>query len=335
MMLFSGCIPLDKNNTQPKEISAAKISAIKSKKFELWSGFLLAYRFQDTIHDIDRQIINDPLANIYINDNNRIKEKIWLTVLERPKDLKTFKCFWKCDRPVTWQPGQDKKYVFPEPWFNDNNTYLAIPKNEIPNFQPIDTYGTQSFDGILGYSPGKFIIIPFWFPVDKDSFQLFKPKKHQSSSFINNGKRYRGYIAKDKNRIYMMRKDQTGLARLPIARDFKVLNQNEEAKIITKDSSLELQKIQKLPPKDQLFTFREDEVRGGTYKDATHYYFTDEKNNYRSIKVDGTTLKSEYIHFPHPRSWDFSILHDKDAYYQFIYHEEGRYTEIKKIKKAE
>lgn len=298
----------------------------------IWK-LLFPYRQYWSVHEIERLKIEDPINTIYLNDPKRAEEKNLLPILQKPKDLKTFTCFWICASPIQGQPGQDKNYVFTEPEVNTTQIYLAIPKKEVPNYQVIHIYWVQAFDGILGYSPGIFVLTPFTFPVDKETFYLFKPQKQQSTSFINDGKRYKNFIARDKDRLYMAPNDLVGIARLIPAPDFRILNKDEEKYYTTEDESLELKKVEKLPTWDQLTVFSESLFWNNEYIGLEQFFFYDEEGEYRSIKVDIETFQQKAIISQDSTIWDFFLLEDKDAYYQFLYHEDGAYTEIKKIKK--
>lgn len=171
----------------------------------------------------------------YTNDPSWLIDSLQFTEIE--KDVSTYQWFFWDD---IWQPWRDSKNLFLG--YRDE----AISIETLPNYIPLQTLWTQSFDGLVGYSDGYLLLFPFKFPVDKDSFQTVQVKRLNQPwlrddipdlreisgwlrrpRFINDGTVYYRYLWDDKDWVYMWIGVGNTIARMSKTADFKFLPMQE------------------------------------------------------------------------------------------------------------
>ena len=236
--------------------------------------------------------------------------------------------------------------------------YPAIRKSQYPNLQFLGFMGEQSADIPLWYSNGCLLAPPYAFPVDKNSFSFAAERVWDSSLpeswpqrdeyirthgrrfFRNWGKQYRNYIGEDKDWVYRWSNPDDNyhyaLLREKKQSDFKLLSFAEIKTYETTGQPRDLKiykgKIdtqnRKLLLED---TFWNPEL---AYYDNHIYALSsfwtaifpiDGASMYRDIKKVRERWK-DY-------DTSYGLLMDKDYYYQMLYHSDGGYYTLNRIKK--
>ena len=201
------------------------------------------------------------------------------------------------------------------------------------------------------------VVPPYKFEVDAKSFEFYPQKfwdyknedeharneylKTEGQHYCQNGKiQYVNCIWSDRNWIYRWTYGEDKnyhLVRIKRASDFKILKSSELLGVITKDHKISLKFVGMKKPENKQTVIDNSESFIGIYQDENFVYF--EVPNYWvwSFPVDGQTLKYEEKQIQLPDDeypTDYSLLHDKNYYYQLVYYNDNGYYELKRIKKS-
>ena len=234
--------------------------------------------------------------------------------------------------------------------------WIGLKKEDLLNLQLIGNIGVQDRYATIGYSSWYLVVPPYKFEVDAKSFEFYPQKfwdyknedeharneylKTEGQHYCQNGKiQYVNCIWSDKNWIYRWTYGEDKnyhLVRTKRLSDFKILTSNELLGVITKDHKISLKFVGMKKPENKQTVIDSSESFIGIYQDENFVYF--EIPNYWvwSFPVDAQTLKYEEKQIQLPDDeypTDYSLLYDKNYYYQLVYHNDNGYYELKRIKK--
>lgn len=251
---------------------------------------------------------------------------------------------------LSWVFGEDDLSYYFFNNFSDPIPRIAIEKTELPHFQFIGEIGIQDIESLVGYSNGYLVLPPYILEVNKDTFS-FIPKRYHISwgynenyaktggwqFFINNGKQYTHYLGSDKDWVYRwsdgINTDAYLVIREKRASDFKLLSLDQikevyefEPDLWIKIHPLWFQKFWKLLC-ESVAEFPELRY----FENRVYVFWL--YNNW-SFPVNWGSLKREEKTIANGEDNVFySVLSDDNYYYQLIYHREGAYYTLQKIKK--
>lgn len=244
-------------------------------------------------------------------------------------------------------------------WWNLKNRGVWISKDQIPDFQFIWILGEQYIAMEVGYSSWYLVVPSYKFEVDKSSFTPYFQSFWDNSliqtwvlrnNYIktdgkqycqNGGIQYQNCIWSDKSWMYrwVSRNDGTYyLFRERKQSDFKLLSIEDLKWLVTHDSWLDLVFVSKndyFNSGEQLGDF--PMIKNNIWYKNSFIYLSLPGYGTWAFPVDAQTLKYEEkkIHLPddgYPT--DYLLLHDKNYYYQLVYHNDNGYYELKRIKKS-
>ncbi|RKW24949.1 hypothetical protein D8B45_01505 [Candidatus Gracilibacteria bacterium] len=260
--------------------------------------------------------------------------------------------------------GATPSYYSPgNPKIKDPNIkWSGVKKNKLPSFKLIGFLGSQSIDRAIGYSEGFLVLPPYKFPVDEKTFSPYPYQfwdnngskndqqrkdylKGEGKTFCRNGGRqYARCIGSDKNWIYRWTsnswatKSEAGytLFREKKEDDFKVLSLDELLGIVSSDKGLQLIPFSGEVDKNWEALWSGIGGVASVYYHDNAIYISRYAYGTRSFPIDGATMKREEGEFQeggkeHPTS--YNRLSDKNRRYQLIYHTEGDYYEVQRVKK--
>lgn len=235
--------------------------------------------------------------------------------------------------------------------------WIGLKKEDLPNLQLIGNIGIQDRYATIGYSSWYLVVSPYKFEVDAKSFKFYPQKfwdyknedeharneylKIEGQNYCQNGKiQYVNCIWSDRNWIYRWTYGEDKnyhLVRTKRVSDFKILKSSELLGVITKDHKISLKFVGMKKPENKQTVIDNSESFIGIYQDENFVYF--EIPNYWvwSFPVDAQTLKYEEKEIQLPDDeypTDYSLLHDKNYYYQLVYYNDNGYYELKRIKKS-
>lgn len=235
--------------------------------------------------------------------------------------------------------------------------WIGLKKEDLPNLQLIGNIGIQDRYATIGYSSWYLVVPPYKFEVDAKSFKFYPQKfwdyknedeharneylKTEGQNYCQNGKiQYVNCIWSDRNWIYRWTYGEDKnyhLVRTKRVSDFKILKSSELLGVITKDHKISLKFVGMKKPENKQTVIDSSESFIGIYQDENFVYF--EIPNYWvwSFPVDVQTLKYEEKEIQLPDDeypTDYSLLHDKNYYYQLVYYNDNGYYELKRIKKS-
>lgn len=235
--------------------------------------------------------------------------------------------------------------------------WIGLKKEDLPNLQLIGNIGIQDRYATIGYSSWYLVVSPYKFEVDAKSFKFYPQKfwdyknedeharneylKTEGQNYCQNGKiQYVNCIWSDRNWIYRWTYGEDKnyhLVRTKRVSDFKILKSSELLGVITKDHKISLKFVGMKKPENKQTVIDNSESFIGIYQDENFVYF--EIPNYWvwSFPVDAQTLKYEEKEIQLPDDeypTDYSLLHDKNYYYQLVYYNDNGYYELKRIKKS-
>ena len=235
--------------------------------------------------------------------------------------------------------------------------WIGLKKEDLPNLQLIGNIGIQDRYATIGYSSWYLVVPPYKFEVDAKSFEFYPQKfwdyknedeharnkylKTEGQNYCQNGKmQYVNCIWSDRNWIYRCTYGEDKnyhLVRTKRASDFKILTSDDLLGVITKDHKISLKFVGMKRPENKQTVIDNSESFIGIYQDENFVYF--EIPNYWvwSFPVDAQTLKYEEKEIQLPGDeypTDYSLLHDKNYYYQLVYYNDNGYYELKRIKKS-
>lgn len=234
--------------------------------------------------------------------------------------------------------------------------WIGLKKEDLPNLQLIGNIGIQDRYATIGYSSWYLVVPPYKFEVDAKSFEFYPQKfwdyknedeharneylKTEGQHYCQNGKiQYVNCIWSDKNWIYRWTYGEDKnyhLVRIKRLSDFKILTSNELLGVITKDHKISLKFVGMKKPENKQTVIDSSESFIGIYQDENFVYFEVPDYWVWSFPVDAQTLKYEEKEIQLPDDeypTDYSLLHDKNYYYQLVYHNDNGYYELKRIKK--
>ncbi|MBB1543397.1 MAG: hypothetical protein HG456_001355 [candidate division SR1 bacterium] len=235
--------------------------------------------------------------------------------------------------------------------------WIGLKKEDLPNLQLIGNIGIQDRYATIGYSSGYLAVPPYKFKVDAKSFEFYPQKfwdyknedeharneylKTEGQNYCQNGKiQYVNCIGSDRDWIYRWTYGEDKnyhLVRTKRASDFKILTSNELLGVITKDHKISLKFIGMKKPENKQTVIDSSESFIGIYQDENFVYFEVPDYGVWSFPVDTQTLKYEEKDIQLPDDeypTDYSLLHDKNYYYQLVYYNDNGYYELKRIKKS-
>lgn len=244
-------------------------------------------------------------------------------------------------------------------WWNLKNRGVWISKDQIPDFQFIGVLGEQYIAGEVGYSSWYLVVPPYKFEVDKGSFTPYFQSFWDNSliqtwvlpnNYIktdgkqycqNGGIQYQNCIWSDKSWMYRweFRNDRTYyLLRERKQSDFKLLSIEDLKWLVTQDSWLDIVFVSKndyFNSGEQLGDF--PMIKNNIWYKNNFIYLSLPGYGTWAFSVDAQTLKYEEKEIQLPDDeypTDYSLLHDKNYYYQLVYHNDNGYYELKRIKKS-
>lgn len=235
--------------------------------------------------------------------------------------------------------------------------WIGLKKEDFPNLQLIGNIGIQDRYAMIGYSSWYLVVPPYKFEVDVKSFEFYPQKfwdyknedeharneylKTEGQHYCQNGKiQYVNCIWSDRNWIYRWTYGEDKnyhLVRIKRASDFKILKSSELLGMITKDHKISLKFVGMKKPENKQTVIDNSESFIGIYQDENFVYFEVPDYWVWSFPVDAQTLKYEEKEIQLPDDeypTDYSLLHDKNYYYQLVYHNDNGYYELKRIKKS-
>ena len=235
--------------------------------------------------------------------------------------------------------------------------WIGLKKEDLPNLQLIGNIGIQDRYATIGYSSWYLVVPPYKFEVDAKSFEFYPQKfwdyknedeharneylKTEGQHYCQNGKiQYVNCIWSDRNWIYRWTYGEDKnyhLVRTKRALDFKILKSSELLGVITKDHKISLKFVGMKKPENKQVVIHSSESFIGIYQDENFVYFEVPDYWVWSFPVDAQTLKYEEKQIQLPDDaypTDYSLLHDKNYYYQLVYHNDNGYYELKRIKKS-
>lgn len=235
--------------------------------------------------------------------------------------------------------------------------WIGLKKEDLPNLQLIGNIGIQDRYATIGYSSWYLVVPPYKFEVDAKSFEFYPQKfwdyknedeharneylKTEGQNYCQNGKiQYVNCIWSDRDWIYRWTYGEDKnyhLVRTKRASDFKILTSNELLGVITKDHKISLKFIGMKKPENKQTVIDSSESFIGIYQDENFVYFEVPDYWVWSFPVDTQTLKYEEKEIQLPDDeypTDYSLLHDKNYYYQLVYYNDNGYYELKRIKKS-
>ena len=235
--------------------------------------------------------------------------------------------------------------------------WIGLKKVDLPNLQLIGNIGIQDRYATIGYSSWYLVVPPYKFEVDAKSFEFYPQKfwdyknedeharneylKTEGQNYCQNGKiQYVNCIWSDRNWIYRWTYGEDKnyhLVRTKRTLDFKILKSSELLGVITKDHKISLKFIGMKKPENKQIVIDNSESFIGIYQDENFVYFEIPDYWEWSFPVDAQTLKYEEKEIQLPDDeypTDYSLLHDKNYYYQLVYHNDNGYYELKRIKKS-
>ena len=235
--------------------------------------------------------------------------------------------------------------------------WIGLKKEDLPNLQLIGNIGIQDRYATIGYSSWYLVVPPYKFEVDAKSFEFYPQKfwdyknededarneylKTEGQHYCQNGKiQYVNCIWSDRNWVYRWTYGEDKnyhLVRIKRALDFKILKNSELLGVITKDHKIFLKFVGMKKPENKQTVIDSSESFIGIYQDENFVYF--EVPNYWvwSFPVDVQSLKYEEKQIQLPDDeypTDYPLLHDKNYYYQLVYHNDNGYYELRRIKKS-
>lgn len=235
--------------------------------------------------------------------------------------------------------------------------WIGLKKEDLPNLQLIGNIGIQDRYATIGYSSWYLVVPPYKFEVDAKSFEFYPQKfwdyknedeharneylKTEGQNYCQNGKiQYVNCIWSDRNWVYRWTYGEDKnyhLVRIKRALDFKILKNSELLGVITKDHKIFLKFVGMKKPENKQTVIDSSESFIGIYQDENFVYF--EVPNYWvwSFPVDVQSLKYEEKQIQLPDDeypTDYPLLHDKNYYYQLVYHNDNGYYELRRIKKS-
>ena len=235
--------------------------------------------------------------------------------------------------------------------------WIGLKKEDLPNLQLIGNIGIQDRYATIGYSSWYLVVPPYKFEVDAKSFELYPQKfwdyknedeharneylKTEGQHYCQNGKiQYVNCIWSDRNWIYRWTYGEDKnyhLVRTKRALDFKILKSSELLGVITKDHKISLKFVGMKKPENKQTVIDSSESFIGIYQDENFVYFEVPDYWVWLFPVDAQTLKYEEKQIQLPDDaypTDYSLLHDKNYYYQLVYYNDNGYYELKRIKKS-
>ncbi len=230
---------------------------------------------------------------------------------------------------------------------------LGFRKSDIPNMKVIGSPWEQYYFNIALYSDGYLVLPPYKFPVDSQTFSFIPRdesykvltweeeerfiRKKGREFYRNWGRQYTNYLGSDKDRVYRRgySKDWYALIRERKNADFRLLSFPE---IKTYVSSGE--------PRDiKAYTGTIDEKNrkliGRDPFDQPNLYYHDNKMYFLHyywnavFPIDWASMKYKVVPYT-TEDWSkryYTLLSDKDYYYQLINHYDGSYYTLNRIKK--
>lgn len=235
--------------------------------------------------------------------------------------------------------------------------WIGLKKEDLPNLQLIGNIGIQDRYATIGYSSWYLVVPPYKFEVDAKSFEFYPQKfwdyknedeharneylKTEGQHYCQNGKiQYVNCIWSDRNWIYRWTYGEDKnyhLVRTKRALDFKILKSSELLGVITKDHKISLKFVGMKKPENKQVVIHSSESFIGIYQDENFVYFEVPDYWVWSFPVDAQSLKYEEKQIQLPDDaypTDYSLLHDKNYYYQLVYYNDNGYYELKRIKKS-
>ena len=235
--------------------------------------------------------------------------------------------------------------------------WIGLKKVDLPNLQLIGNIGIQDRYATIGYSSWYLVVPPYKFEVDAKSFEFYPQKfwdyknedeharneylKTEGQNYCQNGKiQYVNCIWSDRNCIYRWTYGEDKnyhLVRTKRLSDFKILTSNELLGVITKDHKISLKFVGMKKPENKQIVIDSSESFIGIYQDENFVYFEVPDYWVWAFPVDAQTLKYEEKQIQLPGDeypTDYSLLYDKNYYYQLVYHNDNGYYELKRIKKS-
>lgn len=235
--------------------------------------------------------------------------------------------------------------------------WIGLKKVDLPNLQLIGNIGIQDRYATIGYSSWYLVVPPYKFEVDAKSFEFYPQKfwdyknedeharneylKTEGQNYCQNGKiQYVNCIWSDRNWIYRWTYGEDKnyhLVRTKRLSDFKILTSNELLGVITKDHKISLKFVGMKKPENKQIVIDSSESFIGIYQDENFVYFEVPDYWVWAFPVDAQTLKYEEKEIQLPDDeypTDYSLLHDKNYYYQLVYYNDNGYYELRRIKKS-
>ena len=235
--------------------------------------------------------------------------------------------------------------------------WIGLKKVDLPNLQLIGNIGIQDRYATIGYSSWYLVVPPYKFEVDAKSFEFYPQKfwdyknedeharneylKTEGQNYCQNGKiQYVNCIWSDRNCIYRWTYGEDKnyhLVRTKRLSDFKILTSNELLGVITKDHKISLKFVGMKKPENKQIVIDSSESFIGIYQDENFVYFEVPDYWVWAFPVDAQTLKYEEKEIQLPDDeypTDYSLLHDKNYYYQLVYYNDNGYYELRRIKKS-
>ena len=242
-------------------------------------------------------------------------------------------------------------YYFPYLDWSDWNAPVqtGVKKSELPHLQFIADIGEQALSAVALYSDGYLVLPPYKFPVDHQTFSFIprdergypltwsaetENKRTQWRVFYQNWwRQYTRYLGNDKNWVY--RWGEYTLIREKKKADFRLLSFPEIKTYVSSGQ-----------PRDiKAYTGTIDEKNrkliGKDFSDEPNLYYHDNKMYFlyyywnAVFPIDWASMKYEVVPYTTEEWYKsyYTLLSDKDYYYQLIWHYDGDYYTLNRIKK--
>lgn len=219
--------------------------------------------------------------------------------------------------------------------------WFASKKSDLPGFKALGYLGEQDVESIFGYSHGYIVVPPYLLPVDQNTYippQIPEDVSIQHRQFFRNGgKQYTNYLWSDKDWVYRWNKDNSFenylLLREKKKSDFKLLT-GEEIQDFFNFSHIPWVQLH---PKNQ--EKRWTQLTDGYRKIPRLRHFGDRMyvfwvHGNWSFPIDGASMQRTEKEIPNNENHTtYFTLSDNNYFYQLVYHNEGDFYELQRIKR--
>ena len=269
--------------------------------------------------------------------------KDWNFSLLAPKNVAPHQeSLRKIPSPYDWfDLWEDEEYYYLYSNNSQEYRWFANKKSALPNFKLLGFLGEHAIDAFFGYSDGYIVIPPYLLPVDQNTY--IPPQTPGSGGiqdrqfFRNGGKQYTNYLWSDKDWVYRWNKDNSFenylLLREKRKSDFKLLTGEEIQEFFNLSHIPWVQ----LHPKNQEKRWISIDEGFGRLPELWHFgdrmYVFWVHGNW-SFPIDGASMQRTEKEIPNNENHTtYFTLSDNNYFYQLVYHNEGDFYELQRIKR--